>query len=932
MAGESPDRSEQKQSSGETAESERDPRLAVFRDAPTDTETSEEEPESGEASEETSTETPTETSAEPDSVAAAGEKRDSEGDRGGQEGSRGGSGGSEAPEGGSDAPEGGESGDARLKAAVAAWVAGKDAPEGAEGAESGEGATEGASGAAEAPAGDEAAEGKAGSEAESALPVRKPGGKAKKGAGRSDQATAVFGTVAPKPAPADDATRVFAAVKPKGGEGEEKAPAKAAEKDPENGAKKDAEARKATAAAIPKRSETAKKAEAAAASKDTESTGSADKKDATKDADKDVTEGAKKGDGGGAKKDAEGSKESAGSKTSEGTKESKGDEQPKGSTDAKDAKTAKDAKPAEDAKGTASAAKSSKAGKVGEDSKPGEEPKDAGKPGKPGKEDAEKSGSGKEKDAAEKSGKASAERDAERTSQFVALKSADERPVKPPKPVGKAVAKPTAKPGAASDIAKAPGGTAASAPLPPAAEATAPARPGPQPAAQPSSAAPEGAPLPESERTKQQPLPPLDLLAQLTNTPPPPETPIRTIVRRFKIWTPLALLLLLIFVIVQAVRPLPDPALALTSDATYSFDGGKPSLPWPTEGQAYVEVSGLGPIGSYGAQKPIPIGSVAKTMTAYIIMRDHPLKPGKKGDMIRVDKQAEEDGKKGAGHGDESVLDTVKEGDYISQKDALSAVMIPSANNIARLLARWDAGSQEAFVKKMNATAKDLGMKNTTYTDPSGLIETTVSTAQDQVKLGKKAMEIRSLVDITKLPTWTDPSGKTWRNFNTLPPYNNAIGLKTGSTSKAGGNLLFAGRQQVGDTTQLIVGAVLGQHRPPIIDTANAISKDLLTTTQGALEDRTVVKKGDVVGLVDDGLGGTTPVVATEDLKAVGWNGLTVKLGLTDKGKAIPHTAKAGTEVGVLTAGSGPGQASVPVALQKDLAEPTFGAKLTRVG
>ncbi|MER7397882.1 hypothetical protein ABT381_20535, partial [Streptomyces sp. NPDC000151] len=458
--------------------------------------------------------------------------------------------------------------------------------------------------------------------------------------------------------------------------------------------------------------------------------------------------------------------------------------------------------------------------------------------------------------------------------------------------------------------------------------------PGPQPAAaQPSSTAPEGAPaLPDSERTKQQPLPPLDLLAQLTNTPPPPETPIRTIVRRFKIWTPLVLLLLLVFVVVQAVRPLPDPALTLTSDATYSFDGGKPSLPWPSEGQAYVEVSGLGPIGSYGAQKPIPIGSVAKTMTAYIIMRDHPMEQGKKGPMIRVDKQAEEDGKKGAGHGDESVLDTVKEGDHISQKDALSAVMIPSANNIARLLARWDAGSQEAFVKKMNATAKDLGMKNTTYTDPSGLIETTVSTAQDQVKLGKKAMEIPSLVDITKLPSWTDPSGKTWRNFNTLPPYNNAIGLKTGSTSKAGGNLLFAGRQQVGGTTQLIVGAVLGQHRPPIIDTANAVSKELLTTAQGALEDRTVVKKGDVVGVVDDGVGGTTPVVATKDLKAVGWNALTVKLGLTDKGKTIPHTAKAGTKVGVLTAGSGPGQAKVPVALQKDLAEPSFGAKLTRVG
>ncbi|MGC5411972.1 D-alanyl-D-alanine carboxypeptidase, partial [Streptomyces sp. DT225] len=52
-----------------------------------------------------------------------------------------------------------------------------------------------------------------------------------------------------------------------------------------------------------------------------------------------------------------------------------------------------------------------------------------------------------------------------------------------------------------------------------------------------------------AERTRQQPMPPkppLDLLAELTNTPPPPETPVRTAVRRVKIWTPLVLLLLLV--------------------------------------------------------------------------------------------------------------------------------------------------------------------------------------------------------------------------------------------------------------------------------------------------------------------------------------------------------------------------------------------------
>ncbi|BFO22400.1 hypothetical protein SHKM778_87880 [Streptomyces sp. KM77-8] len=100
-------------------------------------------------------------------------------------------------------------------------------------------------------------------------------------------------------------------------------------------------------------------------------------------------------------------------------------------------------------------------------------------------------------------------------------------------------------------------------------------------------------------------------------------------------------------------------------------------------------------------------------MTAYVILRDHDLKSGADGPLIEVDPTAE----KQSDAGDESTVH-VTAGDKISQREALEAILIASANNVARLVARWDAGSEEAFVKKMNATAKDLGMTNTTYTDP----------------------------------------------------------------------------------------------------------------------------------------------------------------------------------------------------------------------
>ncbi|WP_407838722.1 serine hydrolase [Streptomyces sp. DSM 116496] len=534
--------------------------------------------------------------------------------------------------------------------------------------------------------------------------------------------------------------------------------------------------------------------------------------------------------------------------------------------------------------------------------------------------------------------------DSERTAVFRAIKPGTASPAAPtPGAAGQG----TATPGAAGQRA------AGQRPVPPVgaerASTFVPLRSDDTPPVRPSTGVPGTPPAPpvrtpidpgvrtpvtreSPERTTQQPLPPkppLDMLADLTNNPPPPPSAARTAVRRFKIYAPILVLLAVVLAVVQLVRPLPKPTLKVTANTSYTFEGGAPSLPWPKEGQAYMAAAGLGPVGSFGEQKPVAIGSVAKAMTAYVFLKDFPMKKGEKGQMIPVDKTAVEDGKKETEG--ESTVNNLKEGDKISQEDALSAIMIPSANNVARLLARFDGG-QEAFVKKMNDTAKELGMTNTTYTDPSGLDATTVSTAEDQVKLGLKIVEMPELIAITKKPKWIDPTGKEWRNYNDLVPFNGSLGIKTGSTTKAGGNLLFAAEKKVGKTNQLIVGAVLGQHGVPILGTAIAASKNIMLATQKMLTAAPVVKKGSVVGYVDDGLGTRVPVVATADVEAVGWPTLTIAIKLADGATQLPQTAKAGSEIGMLTVGEGASQVKVPVALQSDLTAPGIGKKLTRVG
>ncbi|WP_455752902.1 D-alanyl-D-alanine carboxypeptidase [Streptomyces coelicoflavus] len=503
---------------------------------------------------------------------------------------------------------------------------------------------------------------------------------------------------------------------------------------------------------------------------------------------------------------------------------------------------------------------------------------------------------------------ARSESDAERTSKFVALRNPDDPANrKPPRP-------PQAPQAAqATEAPKAPS-------------------PGPKPPQAPRTGVTAARPHVGPDRTTQQPLPPkppLDLLAELTNTPPPPETPLRTTVRRVKIWTPLVALLVIVLGVVQAMRPLPAPTLDLTAQDSFTFDGGKPQIPWPESGQAALDVQGIGSFGSSGDQKPVPIASVAKVMTAYVILRDHPLKSGAEGPKIKIDQAAEEQ----SDAGDESTVN-VYAGDSISQREALKAVLIASANNVARLLARWDAGSEKAFVEKMNAAAKDLGMTNTTYTDPSGLNNTTVSTAVDQVKLAKAAMKSPAFREVAAMMSYNDYKGVNHGNWNHLVGHNGVVGIKTGTTTSALGNLVFAAKKEVGGETRTIVGAVVRQPDVGggILDAALDASDELIRAAQDTLQSSTILKKGSVVGYVDDGLGGRTPVVATKDVKAVGWGGLTVKL--TFDADEVPHAAKAGTKVGTLTVGDGgtSGAVKVPVALRDDLVEPGLSDKLTRLG
>ena len=230
---------------------------------------------------------------------------------------------------------------------------------------------------------------------------------------------------------------------------------------------------------------------------------------------------------------------------------------------------------------------------------------------------------------------------------------------------------------------------------------------------------------------------------------------------------------------------------------------------WPANGQAAFVQTGQSQVHAGPNQHAAAIASVAKVMTAYLVLRDHPLRPGEDGPAIMLNDADVVDTERRRRQG-ESVV-SVAAGEQLSELQALQALLLPSANNMAAVLARWDAGSEALFVARMNATARSLGMTHTRYTDASGYDDATVSTAADQVRLVDRAMRLPVFASIVATPSATLPVAGTVHNTNTLLGHNGFVGVKTGSTAAAGGCFAFRAIHWIDGKQTTITGVVLGQ-------------------------------------------------------------------------------------------------------------------------
>jgi D-alanyl-D-alanine carboxypeptidase (penicillin-binding protein 5/6) len=379
----------------------------------------------------------------------------------------------------------------------------------------------------------------------------------------------------------------------------------------------------------------------------------------------------------------------------------------------------------------------------------------------------------------------------------------------------------------------------------------------------------------------------------------------------------------------QWTRGVPQQHVASSFAATVTAPGGQTKMPWPKEGQAAVAVAGGATIAypASGARRAA-IASLAKMMTAYQVLHDHPLGATGHGPSFRVTAADVADYQRRAKQ-HQSLL-RVRAGQRLSEYTALQAMLIPSANNVAVMLARWDAGSVAKFVQKMNATAKSLGMTQTHYADPDGISPATVSTAADQLVLAEKAMAIPTFAKTVRQPVATFPIAGALFNYNSMIGHHGFIGIKTGSDGAAGGCWAFAARRLVDGKPSIVYGVVLGQHGKKtgaLIQPALNLGRKLADATPGVVRRVTLVSGGTDVGKLTAPWRDDVRLVTQRSLTVVAAPGQRYATHLVLKAPSS-RSLDDGAVVGTLTVAG----ASTPVILDRAAAGPTMKWRLTRLG
>ena len=240
--------------------------------------------------------------------------------------------------------------------------------------------------------------------------------------------------------------------------------------------------------------------------------------------------------------------------------------------------------------------------------------------------------------------------------------------------------------------------------------------------------------------------------------------------------------------------------------------------------------------------KRLSVASMTKMVAQIIILEEIEKGNVKWNDIVTVSKNASDMG------GSQIYL---SEGEKISVEDLMKGISVGSGNDATVAMAEYISGSEEKFVKRMNSKVKELGLKNTNFSNCTGLDEKNhYSSSYDMAMIARDLVvnhsEILRFSSIYEDYLREGTDRKFWLvNTNKLiSQYDGADGLKTGHTDDAGYCLAATAKRN----NLRLIGIVLGEDKGKI---RNAETMNLLDYGFNNVKMKTLKTKGEFIDSLD---------------------------------------------------------------------------------
>lgn len=394
--------------------------------------------------------------------------------------------------------------------------------------------------------------------------------------------------------------------------------------------------------------------------------------------------------------------------------------------------------------------------------------------------------------------------------------------------------------------------------------------------------------------------------------------------RRQVVFGSLAIFLaFLLYVVVVAFAPI--SAAAVQAVEATELTGAPAQLALPEVGSNALSAEGFGVLGTSGNQEKIPLASIAKTVTALVILEKKPLESAEDAgpeitfteeDVVILNQTQAELGS----------YEVVTNGLVLSEKDALTVMMLSSANNYAVSLSNWAFGSVDEYISAANEWAKKNGLSATTIADPAGIDSQTAASPDDLLQIGRLAMANQALANIVGKSSAEIPGIGEVTNGNKLLGHYGVKGIKTGTTTEAGACLLYSSVVAVGSGYVHFTGTSLGfDSHAELRDSVGA----LLMSAQAGFHEISAVSQGQAFATVVTDWGQSAEIIATESFTKIVWSDTPVIVTTQVNDFA---TGRQGDIVGKVIVTIGDEVFEVPLALGSDVAGPDLAWRMSHPG